>query len=310
MDAHLKREREGIVLEIISEQTVHQSSNFPKDDIADLNANYDGASPYHVNYCGFEACRPGYAFGPHSRTSYLLHIVYSGKGRYFVDNRVYDLSPGQMFLIYPGVTTTYQADFDDPWSYGWIGFSGHRSETVLSQVGFSPENHVISIEADIQPLRDCIQRMLETHKLTLANELYRTSELLHLFGYITEHSSRANSASPGYSKAVYAQLAMRYMESNYRGKVKISALADYIGIDRSYLTRSFREEYHVSPQEYLIRLRIEQAEKLLAQTSAPISVIATQVGYPDALAFSKIFHQRKGISPTEYRNLEGKTDPL
>ena len=94
---------------------------------------------------------------------------------------------------------------------------------------------------------------------------------------------------------------MRYLTNNYTRKLRISNVASYIGIDRSYLTKIFREEYHTSPQEFLVQLRMEKAISLLSQTSESITSIALQIGYPDSLAFSRIFKQRTGQSPSEYR---------
>ncbi|MGO5096756.1 AraC family transcriptional regulator [Agathobaculum sp. LCP25S3_E8] len=302
IDVKFKAERKSLVMEVFSSEPYFQSSAFPQEGAADLQNSYLGPSPYHVNYCGYEICYPGYAFGPRSRTSYLLHVIYSGKGKYYVPGKVYDVSAGQLFLIYPGVTTTYQADVEDPWSYGWIGFSGHRSEALLSQVGFSPDHLVVTVE-DVEPLRQCILSIMDTHRITYANELYRTAELLRFFSYIADHAEERHQTAPAYSKSVYAQLAMRYLDSNFTTNIKIADLADHIGIDRSYLTKSFRDEYQISPQEYLIRLRMEKAEQLLTESSESISVIAAKVGYADALAFSKIFKQRIGSSPSEYRKL-------
>lgn len=307
MDALLIRERDSMTAKFfLQSRYYHQASSFPPENSADRENSYDGPSPYHVNYCGFENCQPGYAFGPRSRTSYLIHIILAGKGKYYVNDKVYEISAGQMFLIYPNVTVTYQADVDDPWSYGWIGFSGHNSEMILSQIGFSRDQLVVTVD-DIEPMRQRIENIMGTHKLTYANELYRTAEMLCFFAYAIEHSALKKDRSPEYSRSVYAQMAMKYMENNFMNRIKISELADYIGIDRSYLSKSFREEYHISPQEYLIRLRMEKAEYMLVNSVESIAEIALNVGYPDALAFSKLFKQRYGISPTEYRSERSNT---
>ncbi len=300
MDAQFERERESLVIKFASNEACYQTGNFPPDEIADLPNSYWGPSPYHVNYCGYEVCHPGYTFGPKARTSYLLHVVYSGSGKYYAPDRTYDVSGNQIFLIYPDVITTYQADFETPWTYGWIGFSGPRSESILSSLGFSPDNLVLTVY-NTDPLHQCILNIMDTHKITYANELTRTAELLHFFAYIADHQVGVDPILPSYSKSVYAHLAMRYLETNFMTNIKISDLAEHIGIDRSHLTKSFREEYRISPQEYLIRLRIEHAEHLLKTTTDPVSVIAAKVGYSDALAFSKIFKQRIGLSPSGYR---------
>ena len=123
-----------------------------------------------------------------------------------------------------------------------------------------------------------------------------------------DHSPNARETQYEYSKTTYAEVAMRYLTSNYPRRIKISDLADYIGVDRSYLTKSFREQYHVSPQEYLISLRMDQAQFLLENTGKSVTDIAAEVGYPDSLAFSKSFKQRFGASPSEYRQYIKNSD--
>ena len=307
MDAKKRKNQSGTVLELFFQDSNLQVEA-PNEDIpTDLQSTYSGPAPYHLNYCGYESCAPGYCFGPHTRTSYLIHIIFSGKGTYRTEGTTYHLSAGQLFLIYPGVSTVYQADEKDPWSYGWVGFSGYHSETILSYMGFSRDNHVVYVNY-LEPLRQSIHNMLELHKITYGNELKRTAELLQLFSYVMDHSPNARETQYEYSKTTYAEVAMRYLTSNYPLRIKISDLADYIGVDRSYLTKSFREQYHVSPQEYLISLRMDQAQFLLENTGKSVTDIAAEVGYPDSLAFSKSFKQRFGTSPSEYRQYIKSSD--
>lgn len=300
MEAQFIQERDSQVMKFVSGLPYHLHSNFPKDGIADIENTYSGSAPYHVNYCGFEACHPGHEFGPHTRTSHLLHVVFSGKGTYHIGEYHYEVTPGQIFYIPPEISTVYRADTEDPWSYGWIGFSGYHAETLLSQMGFSNQRFVVSIN-NVEPLRNCILKIMGTHKLTYSNQLYRTAELLRFFAYAIERSQNRQENTPSYSKSDYAQVAMRYLASNFMNRIKIAELADHIGIDRSYLTKSFCEEYQISPQEYLIRLRVEKAQQMLVHSTMPVSQVASKVGYDDPLAFSKMFKQRTGSSPTEYR---------
>ncbi|MGI6008381.1 MAG: helix-turn-helix transcriptional regulator [Ruminococcus sp.] len=167
-------------------------------------------------------------------------------------------------------------------------------------MGFSHDNHTVYVD-NLEPLRTSIQNMLELHKITYGNELKRTAELLTLFAYVMDHSPDAKETQYEYSRTTYAEVAMRYLTSNYPRRIKISDLADYIGVDRSYLTKSFREQYHMSPQEYLISLRMDRALFLLENTLKSVTDIAYEVGYTDALAFSKAFKHRFGVSPSDHR---------
>ena len=81
-------------------------------------------NPINLNYFGSEQCESGYSFGPFVRTSYVLHLVRSGKGKLMKQGNTYEVSCGQAFLIYPGEETVYQADDEEPWNYMWVGFHG------------------------------------------------------------------------------------------------------------------------------------------------------------------------------------------
>lgn len=300
MSVQFIRERKGLVMEVIAPDDTLLSESIPQDDAVDTRDQYHGPSPYHVNYCGYEHCYPGYTFGPHTRTSYLLHIVAEGRGEYIVGDKIHKIKKGQIFLIYPSVTTTYRSDEEDPWSYYWIGFSGYQSEFILSQMGFSRDNLVISVDAP-EPLLACIDRMMDTHEVTFSNELYRTAELLRFFSYVISAGSAHDSPTGKKARTMYARLAMRYLSGNFDRKLSISALAAHIGVDRSYLTKSFQAEYGYSPQQYVMDLRMKKAKHLLEESEEPIASVAAKCGYSDALAFSRLFRKTWGCSPSAYR---------
>ena len=94
---------------------------------------------------------------------------------------------------------------------------------------------------------------------------------------------------------------MQYLTNHYMERIRISDVAGYVGVDRSHLTKCFRAEYQVSPQEYLMNLRMSKAEEMLRHTDQTVSQIAGQCGYADSLAFTKMFHKHYGCSPTEFR---------
>jgi AraC-like DNA-binding protein len=91
------------------------------------------------------------------------------------------------------------------------------------------------------------------------------------------------------------------MLRDYNKRLKITDVADVIGISRSYLTSIFKKELKVSPQEFLMNFRMEKAAQLLEVTKSPVNIIAAEVGYSDSLSFSKAFKRRYGMSPTDYR---------
>lgn len=260
---------------------------------------------YYLSYCGKEICPPGKRFGPRVRNKYVIHVITSGKGCYHVNGRTFELGANQAFLISPGVETVYEADSDDPWSYFWVGFHGIKSAECMSNAGFTPEQPFITL-CETKRLEDCVTQMLRFHQLTFSNELKRISCLMQFLALLIEERVRDFSTGSGgydYPGSVYVNLAIHYLSCNYDKKIKITDLANYIGINRSYLTNNFKKITGVSPQEFLLELRMNKAASLLQETGLSVHDVAEHVGYDDALAFSKVFKQRLGVSPREYRNL-------
>ncbi len=99
----------------------------------------------------------------------------------------------------------------------------------------------------------------------------------------------------------YVKKAVSFIQSNYCNPIKVTDVADYVCINRSYLYTLFQNYLGMSPQRFLTTFRITKARELLDSTSYPIESIALSCGYRDALVFTKAFHAMKGMSPSQYR---------
>lgn len=261
-----------------------------------------------LTYCGSEECDAGHRYGPNKRISHVLHIITNGKGRFEVDNKVYHLEQGDAFIIFPGMECWYEADKKEPWSYCWIGFTGMKTNECLANCGFTMENLVQKL---LHPeiINTYINQMLEAHMITYADELKRNGLLRLLFAQmIKDYSGQVpgHSKEDSHSGTVYVKKAMIYIEENYDKKIRIDEMANFIGVNRSYLTSTFKKATGYSLQEYLINLRMEKAKNLLKKTDLPINTVSNAVGYADQLAFSRMFKQHYGLSPRNYRETGGE----
>lgn len=268
------------------------------EDLEQTN-DFKTMTPINLLYCGKEDCTPGWCFGPYVRENYVIHTVTSGTGVYKVNGKVYQLKPGQAFLIYPGLETIYQADPQTPWSYMWVGFNGIRARSVVEEIGFSEENPVVTLD-DTERISSAIDRILEAREMTLVNSIKRVSAfydaLIAMIELNTQEKPKYN-----YTDDRYVNMAVDIIVARYNERVRVSDIADRVGINRSYLTSIFKKEMHMSPQEFLINYRLEKAAQMLQETRDPIGSIATAVGYSDPLAFSKAFRKKFNTTPSDYR---------
>ena len=82
---------------------------------------------------------------------------------------------------------------------------------------------------------------------------------------------------------------------------RIQDIADYIGVDRTYLYKIFMREAQISPKQYLLQYRIRAAAKLLQTQDYTVTEIAYSCGFRDSAAFCYHFRQQIGMTPRQYR---------
>ena len=97
----------------------------------------------------------------------------------------------------------------------------------------------------------------------------------------------------------------KYLANNYVSDWDLSELAALFYINSSYLSHIFKKKTGMTISLYIENLRIQNACKLLQDTSMPISEIATAVGYSDPNYFTKRFRKKTGSSPGTYRKTYG-----
>ncbi len=257
----------------------------------------------YLTLCGVEKCLPGYEFQCGDRSGYHLHVILSGRGTLNVNGAEYPLYRGQMFVTKPGEQTFYRADEKDPWVYCWMTFDGTKAGKYVEYTGMTEGTNWRDCYADPREYYTFVKEILDRPEMSLANDLQRLSLLLSFISLAVEteakkqHLSRHSS---DISTDTYVDMAMTYIRTNF-SNVKISDVARNIGINRSYLTKIFKQKTGVSPQEYLMERKLNYACDLLIETDAQIQDIARRVGYNNLLTFSKIFKGRYGVSPKNYR---------
>lgn len=258
---------------------------------------------FYLCFCGYSKCQPLHNFGPAVRTNYIIHYVLDGKGKYYVNNKPYEIKKGQGFVIEPNVQTFYQADPEQPWSYIWIGFYGTHAHKYLYDIGINSNNLIFHCDKTTE-LKSIIIEMLKHNTSSLKNEYLLQGLLYQFFSYlmldVTMVRNKNNNLKESKNNQ-YVRKAIEFIQNNYANGIKVIDIANYISINRSYLYTLFQENLGISPQEYLTNFRITRATELLTLTDISIESVAISCGYKDPLVFSKKFKEKFKTTPLKYR---------
>lgn len=104
------------------------------------------------------------------------------------------------------------------------------------------------------------------------------------------------------------QTVKNFMKVNYHKNITLDDLVELVHINKFYLIRIFKQEVGMSPIDYLIHVRIDEAQKMLRNTNIAIADIAHLVGFQSPSHFSKTFRELSNLTPSQYRR-QGNMPP-
>ena len=93
----------------------------------------------------------------------------------------------------------------------------------------------------------------------------------------------------------------RHLESDTAGAKTLRELAELSGYSPWHLQKLFKQVFGVPPREIVTRRRLEHAARLLRSTDEPLAAVCAATGFSNRSAFSRLFKQAYGLSPTHYR---------
>jgi AraC-like DNA-binding protein len=145
-------------------------------------------------------------------------------------------------------------------------------------------------------IENCFQSIIDHRD----REFYCIAKLNELCDYMVNNSS----SKVLYTKNLqleYVKKTIKFIQVKYSEPIQVADIATACGLNRSYLSRLFKEATGYTVQKYLIVYRMKKAMHLMQDSTQSIQSIAFAVGYNDIFTFSKAFKTHTGKSPSEYR---------
>lgn len=244
---------------------------------------------YMMSGCEYYTKRSHYA-------SFLLLYTCQGRGELEYDGKKYFLNENDLFLIdcrKPHIYGT-KGEF---WNHLDLHFFGGISE-YFYQENFSGKNPVFHCQQPVN-YQNQLEKILMIHtgySMRRDFELSHCIEelLLQILDYVETPQELAEIPDN-------FRFLINYLERHFQKEISLEDMAKLAGVSKYHLCRKFKQYTGFSPKEYLIHLRILQAETLLQDTELPGYKIGILVGLPNEANFIGHFKKKNGMSPGEYR---------
>lgn len=229
------------------------------------------------------------------RNADVFVCVIDGESIYEVDNKPYHLSAGDVIYLSNGCSYRHLI-LSEQYKNIYIDFLFDvHSDTPLPCVA-------------VKGIDGITQSFIKLHrKWTFRSPSYQSDCMSILYAiYSRIIHAETFSYIPNAKRELFTS-AVRTIADNYANEeLSVSLLASQAGISEVHFRRYFRKIYHVSPQQYIMELRITNAKERLQYHSMPINEIAQVSGFSDPCYFSRIFKQKTGYTPSEYRKVFGR----
>lgn len=248
---------------------------------------------------------------PKGRIDFQLLYVASGKTHFYFDGKEKDtvVTAGHMVIYRPKEPQRYVYYGSEQAEVYWVHFTGKNVRQLLKSYGITNEMRVLKTGTSLE-FTNLFKRMIrELQRCQDHYEEMLSLLLRHLFIVIQRRLSTEQKLRNEYLDAEM-EAAIQYFNDNYNKEISIEKYAAQRGMSVSWFIRNFRQYTDTTPMQYLVSLRIANAQMLLETTSCSVTEIGAIVGYDNPLYFSRLFKKQKGVSPSEYRKQGPRRDGM
>jgi AraC-like DNA-binding protein len=257
----------------------------------------------YVQEIGDFQARAGYYTDRENLPSYLMKIVLSGKGLLNYRGQAYSLTPGQFFWIDCKEHQYYRTAPDaEGWHILWVHFFGANAARYYEQFQALSQGATVGTLPAGSIVEDCMRQLIAIYQKgqsTLVQDL-RASALLTTMMAECIQSLSAPVDSRHAPPDIVHQMR-RYLTEHYSERITLDLLSDRFSIDKFYLQKLFKRHTGLTPNEFLILSRLNQAKEMLRTTQRSIGEISLEVGIPNTSHFIKLFQRHEGVTPGVYR---------
>lgn len=257
--------------------------------------------PFVVNSMGDFTCDNRYFTKRQGLEQCLLLYTLEGEGLIDYNGTQTVLSPDQLILL-DCRNYHYYATKGEHWRFSWLHFSGKCAfdyVDLFNTAGDSPLTigKRLSFPSYYEQLTSYVLHFDLQRELELSSVMQKLlTELIHL--------KKTEAFSMKYG-SYYSELedSISYLQKHFTEDISVEQLANRSHLSKYYYIKIFKAYTGQTPYDYLLGLRLQQAQKMLLETNLAVSVLARKSGFSDNKNFIACFKKKVGMTPLQFRKM-------
>lgn len=228
--------------------------------------------------------------------TYNYSFILKGQGKFYYQGQYQEVKAPCVLTQSPGEPVDYGPD--EHWEELFIMYAPDQIATLTAQglIRQAPPLWHINESAQMHTYLNELLRLISEPSLTPMIDIIDQLCTLLITESILGESSRENREDISVIRAIETYVNMHLHE-----EIDFSQLADSYHLHPATFRRHWMRYIGIPPKQFLMKQRIQEACRLLAETTMPIGAIAALLNFHDALYFSRKFKQTTGITATTYR---------
>ena len=266
----------------------------------------DPFSTYHIENAG-----RSFQIPVHWHDEFEIIYVRSGFLAVSISGESYIGKTGDAFVVSPGILHLMgsQTGTVDYYTFLFpLKYISFRTDDMLDEKLLEPLNsgHLMICPRVKDTAKELCEQLIEIYEAkkdeseSKITTQVRTKIILLQFilemwkkGFVIENDTSGRNT--------VEKEMVSYIQQNFTGKISLREFGEQFHLSEKYISRYFKEHFHITLSQYVTYLRLEHAKQLLQDTDIPVTDVAMQSGYQNVSYFIRSFQKAYAVSPLKYR---------
>ena len=271
----------------------------------------------YVTYLDDSSVRVWYSDVPwqyelHDHSAVEILLTLEGSVTYTVDDIVYQVRKGEVLIIPPDMQHSLSMG-EESSRYLFLfepeGILSMRDVKTLTPYFHRPFHLRDGSEAHVR-IRELLLKLKDVYeKRELMWNTVCYSYLLRVYAILGQrYLNGVRNRIPDGGRIVESEVitaSMTYINNHYKQDLSLEDVAAFAGFSRYYFSRSFKKQTGYSFKDYLCEKRLQVAADLLIRTDKSMKDVAAESGFGSVATFNRVFREKKGCTPTQFRAIYG-----